>query len=94
MLGPSAGDEEPQRRTRLPISYQGRVVGELWADGELDDALLARVAELISAHVLLGWDTGGEAREPVAHHLFRTPPTALFRAAESHVQWHGLRPPR
>lgn len=64
MLGPSAGDEEPRRRTRLRISNQGRVVGELWADGELDDALLARVAELISAHVLLGWAPAARPGSP------------------------------
>ena len=64
VLGPSAGEEDEERRTRLPISYQGRVVGELWADGEPDHTLLARVAELISAHVLLGWDTGGQAWDP------------------------------
>ena len=54
----------PTERVSVQIAYQGAVVGELAADGSADVALLERVAELIATHVLLGWDTGGEAWEP------------------------------
>ena len=63
-LGPEAGVADMTRRVSVPISYQGTVVGELAIDGEAEPAFLARVALLISTHVLLGWDTGGEAWEP------------------------------
>ncbi len=63
-LGPSAGETDEPRRIRTPIVYQGEPVGELWIDGEADAAFLTRAAELVSAHVLIGWDTGGEAWEP------------------------------
>ena len=49
---------------RVPITYRGNVVGELAVDGEPDTAVLEGVATRISEHVLLGWDTGGEAWEP------------------------------
>lgn len=62
-LGPSTGRPDEARRTRVPISFQGAVVGELRVDGAPDQDLLAEVAELLSAHVLVGWDTGGEAWE-------------------------------
>jgi L-methionine (R)-S-oxide reductase len=55
----------------VPISYEGRVVGEIDIDsdvpsafGQEDRALLERVALLISPHCLVGWDTRGEAWEP------------------------------
>jgi putative methionine-R-sulfoxide reductase with GAF domain len=64
VLGPEAGVANEAARTSLPISYQGRSVGALGADGEVDLALLARVASLVATHVLLGWDTRGEAWEP------------------------------
>ena len=63
-LGPSAGEPDPERRLRSPVLFQGETVGELWVDGELDPAVLERVASLIAAHVLIGWDTGGEAWDP------------------------------
>ncbi|MGB2953094.1 MAG: GAF domain-containing protein [Gaiellaceae bacterium] len=51
----------------VPISYEGRVVGEIDIDsdepaafGEADREFLERVALLISPHCLVGWDTGGE----------------------------------
>ena len=62
--GPQAGDPDEGRRLRVPVTYQGSQVGELRVDGDADDALLARVAELVSAHVLIGWDTGGERWQP------------------------------
>jgi hypothetical protein len=64
MLGPEAGTPAEERRERLQIAYRGEKVGELWADAAADRDLLARVAALVSTHVLLGWDTGGERWEP------------------------------
>ena len=63
-LGPDAGAADETRRTRVPIGFQGALVGELWADGGPDRALLEHVASRIAPHVLIGWDTGGEAWEP------------------------------
>jgi hypothetical protein len=63
-LGPTAGTPDEARRTRVPVVFQGARVGELWADGDPDPALLEHVAALIAPHVLIGWDTGGEAWEP------------------------------
>jgi hypothetical protein len=62
--GPHAGDPDEERRVRVPVTYQSSQVGELRADGDVDASLLARVAELVSAHVLIGWDTGGERWQP------------------------------
>lgn len=64
VLGPEAGVADPARRVGVPVAYQDVVVGELAVDGEAEQELLEQVAALISAHVLLGWDTGGEAWEP------------------------------
>ncbi len=63
-LGPQAGEPDESRRVRVPVAYQGVQVGEVAADGDAGTELLERVAALVSAHVLLGWDTGGEAWEP------------------------------
>jgi hypothetical protein len=63
-LGPAAGIEDEARRIRVPVSYRGAQVGELWVDGEADRAFLERVAVLVSSHVLIGWDTHGETWEP------------------------------
>jgi GAF domain-containing protein len=58
----------PSTRSEIvvPISYEGRVVGEIDIDsdrpaafGEEDRAFLERVALLISPHCLVGWATGG-----------------------------------
>ena len=58
----------PSTRSEIvvPISYQSRVVGEIDVDSDRpaafddeDRAFLERVATLISAHCLVGWDTGG-----------------------------------
>jgi hypothetical protein len=48
----------------MPVRFQGSAVGELQVDGDADQAFLERVATLISAHVLIGWDTAGEPWEP------------------------------
>ena len=58
--GPHAGTAAPDRRVNVPVTYRAAAVGELTIDGEAERALLERVALRISAHVLLGWDTGGE----------------------------------
>jgi L-methionine (R)-S-oxide reductase len=58
----------PSTRSEIvvPIAYEGQVVGEIDIDsdhpsafGDDDRALLERVAQLISPHCLVGWDTGG-----------------------------------
>ena len=64
VLGPSAGEPDETRRTTARIAYRGDIVGELVADGDVDQAVLARFADLIAPHALLGWDTGGNAWEP------------------------------
>lgn len=50
----------------VPVRYDDRVVAEIDIDsdtpaafGAADRELLERVAELISPHCLVGWDTGG-----------------------------------
>jgi len=63
-LGPSLGTPDESRRTRVPIVFQGAVVGDLLADGDVDTSLLEQVAERIAPQVLIGWDTRGEAWEP------------------------------
>jgi hypothetical protein len=62
--GPAAGEPDERRRVAVPVSYRGDPVGELAADGRVDREELERVAALVSEHVLLGWDTGGEAWSP------------------------------
>jgi len=64
VVGPQAGDPDERRRVSVPVTYQGSQVGELRADGDAGASLLARVAELVAAHVLIGWDTGGERWQP------------------------------
>lgn len=64
VLGPAAGEPDDRRRTRVPIEFQGSKVGELWVDGAPDTGVLARVAERLSGHVLIGWDTRGETWDP------------------------------
>jgi L-methionine (R)-S-oxide reductase len=60
----------PSTRSEIvvPIVYEGRVVGEIDIDsdrpaafGADDRKFLERIALLISAHSLVGWDTGGVA---------------------------------
>jgi len=59
--GPSAG--EPAPALSVPIVYKGDRVGELEVATD-DEEFAKRVATLISAHVLVGWDTGGQAWNP------------------------------
>ena len=69
VLGPSAGSpdtgsREGGVRLETTIAYRGDRVGELVVDGVAEQRFLDRVATLISAYVLLGWDTGGTAWDP------------------------------
>lgn len=64
VLGPEAGHPDPSSRTRVPVVYEDAEVGELWVDGGADHSFLQQVARLVSPHVLIGWDTGGQRWEP------------------------------
>jgi hypothetical protein len=64
VLGPQSGEPDDGRRTRVPVAYQGSKVGELWIDGDAEQAFLERFALLVSAHVLIGWDTRGDVWDP------------------------------
>ena len=64
VVGPQAGEPDEARRAATDVVFQGAKVGELWVDGDAEPGFLERVALLVSAHVLIGWDTGGEAWEP------------------------------
>jgi hypothetical protein len=64
VLGPQAGIPDEETRIRTSVAFEGARVGELWVDGAADQAFLERVALLVSAHVLLGWDTQGEIWDP------------------------------
>jgi hypothetical protein len=64
VVGPRAGEPDDTRRCRVPVVFQGSRVGELWVDGDADPPFLERYALLISAHVLIGWDTRGESWDP------------------------------
>jgi hypothetical protein len=64
VLGPEAGTPSAAERTKVAVVYEGSDVGELWVDGNADKTFLEQVAARISAYVLIGWDTQGEAWEP------------------------------
>lgn len=64
VLGPSAGESDESCRMSVPIDFQGSQVGELWIDGDAERAVLERVADRLSGHVLIGWDTRGETWDP------------------------------
>ena len=63
--GPAAGRADAGPRTSVPVAWQGVRVAELVVGGAPpeEQAFLERVAVLIGAHCLVGWDTGGEAWE-------------------------------
>jgi len=65
VLGPEAGEPDPARRRATAVLWQGARIAELAVDGggQEDEALLERVAVLVSGHCLVGWDTGGAAWE-------------------------------
>jgi putative methionine-R-sulfoxide reductase with GAF domain len=68
VLGPWAGEmEEGAHVLEVPVDYEGSAVGALRVATEdpegfaADDRpFLEQVAALVSAHCLVGWDTGGE----------------------------------
>jgi putative methionine-R-sulfoxide reductase with GAF domain len=64
VLGPTAGTPEEARRALVTVCYKDETVGELQVDGDVERGVLEAVAARISAHVLLGWDTGGTGWEP------------------------------
>jgi hypothetical protein len=64
VLGPHAGDPEPERRTRVPVVWRDTRVAELAADGAVEQAHLEAVATEIADLCLVGWDTSGEEWEP------------------------------
>ena len=59
--GPQAGEPDEAQRRTVAVRWQGTPVAELAVDGgEGDDQeLLERVAVLISAHCLVGFDADG-----------------------------------
>lgn len=64
-LGPEAGEPAEADRLLVPVLWEGVKVAELAVDGAAPADLesLERVAELVSGHCLVGWDTGGEPWE-------------------------------
>jgi hypothetical protein len=64
-LGPEAGEPGTAPRTTVPVSWQGERVAELAVEDaqDADGPFLDRVAQLVSGHCLVGWDTGGEPWE-------------------------------
>ena len=64
VLGPHAGEPEPERRTAVPVVWRDTRVAELAADGGVDAAHLEAVAAEIADLCLVGWDTSGEVWEP------------------------------
>jgi hypothetical protein len=64
-LGPEAGAPDEDRRTRVPVIWQGVEVAELAVDGACpaDGPALEQIAAFISGQCLVGWDTGGEPWE-------------------------------
>lgn len=63
VAGPEVGEPDAAGLTSIPIVYRGKHVGDLTASS-FDTEFMRRVATLISAHVLVGWDTSGEAWTP------------------------------
>ena len=59
--GPTVGDGA--EGLVAPIVYEGKRIGELELAVD-DPAFAERVAALISAYVLVGWDTSGEPWAP------------------------------
>jgi len=64
--GPRAGVATAVEETRTPVAYDGAEVAELVTAGPADELFLARVADLIAVHCLVGWDTGGIPWNPAA----------------------------
>jgi hypothetical protein len=66
VLGPEAGTQKPDQRLQVPVLFNDARVADLVVDACVDSALAERVATLISAHCLVGWDTGGVPWEDVS----------------------------
>lgn len=64
VLGPHAGEPDPERRVTVPVVWRDTRVAELAADGDVDFSYLEAVADEIAELCLVGWDTGGEEWEP------------------------------
>ena len=64
--GPSTGERATEATTTAVVRFEGSEVARLEVSPapEEDAAFLERVTTLISAHCLVGWDTGGEPWEP------------------------------
>lgn len=60
VLGPEAGEPDPERRTPVPVIWRDTRVAELAVDGDIEPAELQAVAERVADLCLVGWDTGGE----------------------------------
>ena len=92
VLGPEAGTQQPDQRLQLPVSFNEARVAELVVDACVDSALAERVAALISAHCLVGWDTGGVPWETssLTYPSFgypRVPPRSLRRGIANTSVW-------
>jgi hypothetical protein len=59
VLGPEAGVQRGALRKRAPVLFDGEPVAELSVDGDVTEAFLEGVAQLLGPHCLVGWDTGG-----------------------------------
>ncbi len=67
-LGPSAGTYTGNAES-VTVTYDGRRIAELQVEPAVADdrdrqAFLEQVALLVSAHCLVGWDTGGDPWQP------------------------------
>jgi putative methionine-R-sulfoxide reductase with GAF domain len=71
VLGPSAGEPDGTEHT-VPVVYDGQQIASLRVTSSAsvlpgeEEAFLERVALLVSAHCLVGWDTGGEPWDDAA----------------------------
>jgi hypothetical protein len=63
VLGPEAGQQEPERRVSVPVVWRDTRVAELAVDGEIAVDELEQMAASIADLCLVGWDIGGEAWE-------------------------------
>jgi putative methionine-R-sulfoxide reductase with GAF domain len=65
VLGPSSGEPDGTEHA-VPVVYDGQPIASLQVTSSApvlpgeEQAFLERVALLVSAHCLVGWDTGGE----------------------------------
>lgn len=64
VLGPQAGEPDPERRAAVAVVWRDTRVAELAADGAIDAARLQVVAADIADLCLVGWDTSGEEWQP------------------------------